>query len=159
MNAPLLKLIPCPFCGGVPAFTAAQVKDDRRYVQMELECCITMTTNISYPHFTKMSPTDLDYHLKATLTAQWNQRADLGSDDPVKVELRDTLRELVHTQRKLIDVNAELTLYLLDKAPMEAVGVIMAADPVHGWHMKELKPWDEIGEGTQLYAKLPPKKT
>jgi hypothetical protein len=32
------------------------------------------------------------------------------------------------------------------------VGVIVAADPVHGWHMRALKPWDEIGAGALLYA-------
>lgn len=32
------------------------------------------------------------------------------------------------------------------------VGVIVANDQVHGWHMKALKPWNEIGEGTLLYA-------
>lgn len=29
---------------------------------------------------------------------------------------------------------------------------MVADDPVHGWHMQALKPWDEIGAGTKLYA-------
>lgn len=33
-----------------------------------------------------------------------------------------------------------------------AVGEIVAAHPVHGWHMHEYMPWNEIGAGTILYA-------
>lgn len=33
----------------------------------------------------------------------------------------------------------------------EPVGEIVAADPVHGWHMHALIPWEEIGAGTKLY--------
>jgi hypothetical protein len=43
--------------------------------------------------------------------------------------------------------------------PAEPVGQIVANDPVHGWHMKALKPWNEIGEGTMLYAGFPPRVT
>lgn len=41
----------------------------------------------------------------------------------------------------------------------QAVGEIVANDPVHGWHMRALMPWNEIGEGTLLYAGLPPRVT
>lgn len=45
------------------------------------------------------------------------------------------------------------------QATVEAVGEIIANDPVHGWHMNAFKPWNEIGEGTLLYAGLPPRVT
>lgn len=45
---------------------------------------------------------------------------------------------------------------LIAAAPkLEVVGKIVANDPVHGWHMQALKPWDEIGDGTVLYAAHP----
>lgn len=42
-----------------------------------------------------------------------------------------------------------------NKAEVEPVGVIVADDPVHGWYMHALKPWNEIGAGTKLYATPP----
>jgi hypothetical protein len=41
----------------------------------------------------------------------------------------------------------------------QAVGEVVANDPVHGWHVRALKPWNEIGEGALLYAGLPPRVT
>jgi hypothetical protein len=32
------------------------------------------------------------------------------------------------------------------------VGKIIANDPVHGWHMQPLIDWEQIGDGTLLYA-------
>lgn len=46
-----------------------------------------------------------------------------------------------------------------DSKQQAAVGEIVANDPVHGWHMNAFKPWSEIGEGTLLYAGLPPRVT
>lgn len=37
----------------------------------------------------------------------------------------------------------------------EVVGVIVADDPVYGWHIRALKPWDQIGAGTKLYTRAP----
>lgn len=34
----------------------------------------------------------------------------------------------------------------------EPVGEVVADHTVHGWHMQALKPWNEIGAGTKLYA-------
>lgn len=40
----------------------------------------------------------------------------------------------------------------MDDKKQVPVGEIVANDPAHGWCMKALKPWNEIGEGTLLYA-------
>ncbi|KLU20354.1 hypothetical protein EOS_41565 [Caballeronia mineralivorans PML1(12)] len=37
-------------------------------------------------------------------------------------------------------------------ADARPVGKIIADDPVHGWHMEPLVPWEEIGADTLLYA-------
>jgi hypothetical protein len=37
----------------------------------------------------------------------------------------------------------------------EPVGKVVANHPVHGWHMEALKPWNEIGDGTLLFAAAP----
>jgi hypothetical protein len=34
----------------------------------------------------------------------------------------------------------------------EPIGEVVANDPVHGWHVRVFKPWNEIGAGTKLYA-------
>lgn len=44
---------------------------------------------------------------------------------------------------------------IANKAEVEPVGVIVADDPVHGWHMHALKPWNEIGAGAKLYVTTP----
>jgi hypothetical protein len=41
------------------------------------------------------------------------------------------------------------------KAVAAPVGEIVASDPVHGWHMRPLVPWEQIGAGAQVYASPP----
>lgn len=75
------QLLPCPFCGDLPTFTDWVHKDDRRYVAMELECCVTMKSSISWPDYAKMPDALIDEQLKADLTKDWNTRVDTNKDE------------------------------------------------------------------------------
>lgn len=69
-----ITLLPCPFCGNVPSFTGVEDRDDRRYMEMELECCVTMTASIGYGRFRSMTPAEIKDDLTRQLVEQWNRR-------------------------------------------------------------------------------------
>lgn len=70
-------LKPCPFCGDKPTFSDIKDPDERRYMMMELECCVTMRTSISYPDYNKLPGEALANVLKHQLVAQWNARTEV----------------------------------------------------------------------------------
>lgn len=38
-----------------------------------------------------------------------------------------------------------------NNSKLKQIGVIEKSDE-HGWHMKTLVPWEELGEGTKVYV-------
>jgi hypothetical protein len=73
--------------------------------------------------------------------------------DPVFPSLVVNYSVAVATGDSGEDAYGKLIAYIDGRTAGTApVGVIVANDPVHGWHMKALKPWDEIGDGTLLFA-------
>lgn len=68
-------LLPCPFCSDTPTYSDVQEKDDRRYMQMSLMCCISMSESIGYGQFKNMSDVAIESELKNALLTAWNTRA------------------------------------------------------------------------------------
>lgn len=68
------KLLPCPFCGETPIFSDVEERDDRRYMRMLLECCITMSASIGYSKFKYMSDKEVKDYLTSKLINKWNSR-------------------------------------------------------------------------------------
>ncbi|TCK39691.1 Ead/Ea22-like protein [Paraburkholderia sp. BL8N3] len=66
----------------------------------------------------------------------------------------DALLDAERAREERNRVGVEIRRELLMAHGLEEVGVVVADDPVHGWHMHATKPWDEIGAGTELYAKV-----
>lgn len=75
-SAACSDLLDCPFCGGTPKFSTANERDDRRYVAMELECCVVMTDSIGWGRFKSMTDDEIKAELTASLTKTWNTRAN-----------------------------------------------------------------------------------
>lgn len=67
-------LKPCPFCRNVPTPSVVEEMDDRRYVRMQIECCVTMSTGIGWSRYKNMSEAAIKSELLADLTKQWNDR-------------------------------------------------------------------------------------
>lgn len=65
---------PCPFCGSQPRFSDVEYIDDRRYVQMELECCVTMSAVLGYQKYSGMTDKAIHAVLTDRLTKHWNIR-------------------------------------------------------------------------------------
>jgi hypothetical protein len=68
--------LPCPFCGDQPWFEgdANQWRDDRRYVELSLTCCATMTENIAWRNARDMTAKEKESELKRQLITNWNNR-------------------------------------------------------------------------------------
>lgn len=66
----------CPFCGGEPWFkgSAADWKDDRRYVELSLICCVQMTETIGWMRARDMLVRERDKELRERLSLKWNTR-------------------------------------------------------------------------------------
>lgn len=70
---PVLKC--CPFCGEQPAFSEHYTIADRRYVRMNLECCVSMTDDIPWEKYRGLPEEQVAAQLKESLAASWNGRA------------------------------------------------------------------------------------
>lgn len=70
-------LLPCPFCGSEPSFQGdgSSWVDERRYVSMQLGCCVSMSADVGWGRAHKMTPQQIEAELRERLTAQWNQRS------------------------------------------------------------------------------------
>lgn len=65
----------CPFCGGQPSLSQPEWKDDNRYVEMELTCCvITMKDSIPWVNARHLEMPDIYFRLSDSLTVLWNDR-------------------------------------------------------------------------------------
>lgn len=71
-------LLPCPFCGQSPQFEGdpGEWKDDSRYVELSIACCVTMTETIGWRRAREMSVKERDAVLRGQLTARWNARTN-----------------------------------------------------------------------------------
>ena len=70
------NLLPCPFCGGLPYFEgdAKDWKDDHRYVELSLTCCVTMCETIGWKRARDMTIEARNKELQIRLTDKWNTR-------------------------------------------------------------------------------------
>jgi len=66
----------CPFCGNKPYFTDVEWKDDSRYIQLSLECCVSMSEAIGWYKAKDMTISDITSELKNRLSLRWNTRAE-----------------------------------------------------------------------------------
>lgn len=71
----LIILKCCPFCDAAPLFTLLEYKDDRRYVEMKLECCIEMKEVLNFSQYRNLNEVDIIDKLKLDLMNRWNTRA------------------------------------------------------------------------------------
>lgn len=73
----------CPFCGETPCWEGdgANWKDEKRYVQMKLMCCVTMSCSISWMVAREMLVEDRTKEMKNSLTKRWNTRYIEDSDE------------------------------------------------------------------------------
>lgn len=69
------ELKPCPFCGEAPTFSDVEEMDDRRYMLLTLNCCISMGATIGYGGYKGMTTDAIRASLTAELTERWNTRA------------------------------------------------------------------------------------
>lgn len=74
---------------------------------------------------------------------------------PTPQQISDYLHMLDEIQREVVECEARAMPRAVPNegsAGQAPVGVVVAADPVHGWHMRPLCDWATIGEGTYLYT-------
>ncbi len=71
----------CPFCGDRPSFSSVEEKDERRYMGMQIECCVTMKEGIGWHRYRDMTKAAIKSELEAALTKQWNERYTPEGDD------------------------------------------------------------------------------
>ena len=69
------KFLPCPFCGEQPIISHVEDRDDRRYMVMELECCVTMSVAIGYGQYKNMTDMEIEADLASQLLKKWNERS------------------------------------------------------------------------------------
>lgn len=69
----------CPFCGNEPSFSgdASEWKDDYRYVELSLGCCVSMTEQIGWRRAREMTHEAKTAELRSRLQLRWNTRAAL----------------------------------------------------------------------------------
>ncbi|WP_043004925.1 hypothetical protein [Comamonas testosteroni] len=73
-------LLPCPFCNGQPSFSAAEWKDENRYVGMSLECCATISKGIGWRMARDMTADQHTVELQRKLAESWNNRPQAQAD-------------------------------------------------------------------------------
>lgn len=73
MDKPELK--PCPFCGGLPEFTEVEEEDERRYMKMTLDCCVSMKATVGWGTYRHMTAEAIQTALETDLIERWNARA------------------------------------------------------------------------------------
>lgn len=71
----MINLKTCPFCDNKPSFTPLRYKDDRRYVEMNLECCIEMKEVLNFSQYRSLNEVYIVDKLKLALINRWNTRA------------------------------------------------------------------------------------
>jgi len=66
----------CPFCGNTPSFSGdvTEWKDDARYVELSLGCCVSMTEAIGWRRAGAMTPEARTAELRSRLHSRWNTR-------------------------------------------------------------------------------------
>ena len=70
----------CPFCGNEPSFSgdASEWKDESRYVELSLGCCVSMTEQIGWRRARDMTHEAKTAELRSRLQLRWNTRAALA---------------------------------------------------------------------------------
>lgn len=83
-----LALEACPFCGNEPSFSgnASEWKDDYRYVELSLGCCVLMTEQIGWRQAREMTHEAKTTELRNRLQLRWNTRTALEQQqaEPIK---------------------------------------------------------------------------
>jgi hypothetical protein len=77
----------CPFCGNEPSFSgnASEWKDESRYVELSLGCCVSMTEQIGWRRARDMTHEAKTAELRSRLRSKWNTRAALAEpQEPVQ---------------------------------------------------------------------------
>jgi hypothetical protein len=74
----------CPFCGNEPSFSgnASDWKDESRYVELSLGCCVSMTEQIGWRRARDMTHEAKTAELQNRLRLKWNTRAALAQQEP-----------------------------------------------------------------------------
>lgn len=84
MTERAIELMPCPFCNeDNTLFSEAEHKDERRYVEMVLECCsceIQMAERLGFSRHRHLNDAEITRHLKAELVRRWNTRTPSSLD-------------------------------------------------------------------------------
>lgn len=73
----------CPFCGDEPSFSgnASDWKDESRYVELSLGCCVSMTEQIGWRRARDMTHEAKTAELQNRLRLKWNTRAALEQQE------------------------------------------------------------------------------
>ncbi len=83
----------CPFCGDEPSFSgsASDWKDESRYVELSLGCCVSMTEQIGWRRARDMTHEAKTAELQNRLRLKWNTRAALEQpeQEPVACLVRN----------------------------------------------------------------------
>lgn len=90
----------CPFCGNEPSFSgdASEWKDESRYVELSLGCCVSMTEQIGWRRARDMTHEAKTAELRSRLQLRWNTRAALAQpvQEPVQQALCEADRIMGH---------------------------------------------------------------
>jgi hypothetical protein len=110
------EFLPCPFCGDTPWFEGDgnDWKDDRRYVEMFLTCCSSMSSAIGWSRAREMTAEARTKEMKETLTRRWNKRYVEEKEEKypkcgcrvIPDQLPFDWKEGMHTQRIFIPCEA-----------------------------------------------------
>jgi Zn finger protein HypA/HybF involved in hydrogenase expression len=91
-------LKPCPFCGNEPSFQGnpADWKDESRYVELSLGCCVVMSEQIGWRRAREMTVEARTVELEGRLRLKWNTRAAPAQAEAAPEALRELSVHLSH---------------------------------------------------------------
>jgi|WetSurMetagenome_2_1015567.scaffolds.fasta_scaffold24997_4 hypothetical protein len=70
------ELKPCPFCGDIPTISDPEWMDDRRYIAIDIICCIKMKILLGWEEAKDLSSLEIEQNLKEEAIKEWNTRTD-----------------------------------------------------------------------------------
>ena len=134
----------CPFCGNEPSFSgnASEWKDDYRYVELSLGCCVSMTEQIGWRRAREMTNEAKTEELRSRLQLRWNTRTALEQHaEPVMLN-------------GLTEAETNTTASVM--------GLTKQAEPV-AWRLwspdgTNVYQYTEDGDGEPLYTAPPQRK-
>jgi hypothetical protein len=72
----MTQFLPCPFCGSNPTVHEVHSTDERRYMQMNVSCCVTMSAGLQYSVYRSMIAIDIEKQIINMLAQKWNTRVE-----------------------------------------------------------------------------------